>query len=182
MPSDCLFCTIASDRAAPSIVAMDDLTMTLIHRRQGHHAHFLVVPRQHIADIHGMDDATIEALMRAVTRVAQAIDMESLGEQISIWKSGHHASGTRHVHFHVHPRRLVRTPSSGRETLRGDLPETVACRWRMRLASIPAVTDQRPPMQHPDTVGYESYSGADPAPPHEGSRPRYKTEPPHHGG
>lgn len=182
MHSDCLFCTIASDRADPSIVAMDDLTMTLIHRRQGHHAHFLVVPRQHVADIHGMDDATIEALMRAVTRVAQAIDMESLGEQISIWKSGHHASGTRHVHFHVHPRRLVRAPSSERGVLRSDLPDIAASRWRMRLASIPAVADHRPLMQHPDTVGHEGCSGTDSAPPGGDSRPRCKTESPHDDG
>jgi len=178
MHSDCLFCAIAGDRAAPSIVAMDDLTMTLVHRRQGHHAHFLVVPRQHIVDIHGMDDALIEALMRAVTRVAQAIDTESPGEQISIWKSGHHASGNRHVHFHVHPRRLVRPPSPGRGALRDDLLETSASRWRMRLARIPVVADRRPLMQHPDTVGHEDCGGADLAPSSGDSHPQCETESP----
>lgn len=149
MHGDCLFCAMAGDSADPSIVAMDDLTLTLVHRGQWRHAHFLVAPRQHIVDIRDMDDTLVEALMRAVTRVAQAIDTESPGEQISIWKSGSHAAGARHVHFHVHPRRLVRTPSPEHEDPYGDLSDAAASRWRMRLASVPVVADHRPLVQHP---------------------------------
>lgn len=161
MHGDCLFCTIAGDGADPAIVAMDDLTLTLIHRGQWHHAHFLVAPRQHVTDIRDMDDTIVEALMCAVTRVAQAIDMESPGEQISIWKSGSHAAGARHVHFHVHPRRLVHAPWS--ESQHGEPHDDAPARWRTRLASIPIVAGHRPFVQHPITDCHEKGDDLDPA-------------------
>jgi histidine triad (HIT) family protein len=151
MYSDCLFCAIAGDGTHPTIAAMDDLTLTLIHRGQWDYAHFLVAPRQHVVDVRDMDDTVVEALMCAVTRVAQAIDMESPGEQIGIWKSASHAAA-RHVHFHVHPRRLVHIPLAGRENPH-DGSTGAASRWRMRLASIPVTTDRHPATQQSIAAG-----------------------------
>ena len=176
MHGDCLFCAMASGSTAPSIVAMDDLTLTLVHRGQWRHAHFLVAPRRHIADIRDMDDAIVEALICAVTRVARAIDMESPGEQIGIWKSGSHPSGTRHMHFHVHPRRLVRAPFPEHGAPHDDWLDATANRWRMRLASIPIVADHRSFMPHQVADIPEGRNSPDPAADGEGLAHRHERE------
>ena len=104
----CLFCAIVAGEAPASVIAADALTLAFLDLRQYHAGHVLVIPRQHVPDVRTMDDATGEALMRAVARVARAVDRVFPADGLSVW----HAAGpganqeVPHLHFHVHPRRL----------------------------------------------------------------------------
>ena len=104
----CAFCAIAAGEAPASVVAADALTLAFLDRRQYHAGHVLVIPRRHVPDVRAVDDATAGALMRAVARVARAVDRAFPNDGLSVWHSagpGAHQE-VPHLHFHVHPRRL----------------------------------------------------------------------------
>jgi histidine triad (HIT) family protein len=109
MPSDrCVFCAIAAGGSPASVVTADALTLAFLDVRQYHAGHVLVIPRQHVADVRAVDDATGAALMRTVARVARAVDRAFPGDGLSVWHSAGPGANQEvpHLHFHVHPRRL----------------------------------------------------------------------------
>ena len=104
----CAFCAIAAGDAPVSIVMADALTLAFLDVRQYHAGHVLVVPRRHVSDVRAVDDETGAALMRAVTRVARAVDRAFPNDGLSVWHSAGPGANQEvpHLHFHVHPRRL----------------------------------------------------------------------------
>lgn len=104
----CVFCAIVAGETPASVVAADALTLAFLDLRQYHAGHVLVIPRQHVTDIRTVDDATGAALMRAVARVARAVDRAFPGDGLSVWHSAGAGANQEvpHLHFHVHPRRL----------------------------------------------------------------------------
>ena len=104
----CVFCAVAAGEAPASVVAADALTLAFLDLRQYHPGHVLVIPRAHVPDVRAADDATAEALMRAVARVARAVDRAFPGDGLSVWHSAGPGANQEvpHLHFHVHPRRL----------------------------------------------------------------------------
>jgi hypothetical protein len=57
-PETCAFCDVVAGRSPATMVACDPLTVAFLDLRQFHPGHVLVVPRAHIADVRGADDAT----------------------------------------------------------------------------------------------------------------------------
>jgi histidine triad (HIT) family protein len=106
MTKACVFCSISSGAAPASVIAGDALTLTFVDLRQWHPGHVLVIPRQHFNDIRDMDDATLHAVISAVSRAARAVDKAFPSDGISIWHSAGEGANQEvsHAHFHVHPR------------------------------------------------------------------------------
>jgi histidine triad (HIT) family protein len=104
----CVFCAIAAGESPASVVTADALTLAFLDVRQYHAGHVLVIPRQHVSDVRAVDDATGAAIMRAVARVARAVDRAFPGDGLSVWHSAGPGANQEvpHLHFHVHPRRL----------------------------------------------------------------------------
>jgi histidine triad (HIT) family protein len=104
----CVFCAIAAGASPASIVTADELTLAFLDVRQYRAGHVLVIPRQHLPDVRAVDDATGAALMRAVARVARAVDRAFPSDGLSVWHSAGAGANQEvpHLHFHVHPRRL----------------------------------------------------------------------------
>jgi histidine triad (HIT) family protein len=102
----CLFCHIVSGKAAASFVDINNLVVTVMDVRQFHPGHVLVIPRRHVPDIRAVDIPTAEAVMRAVVRVARAVDAEFPSDGLSVWNSAGRGANQEipHLHFHVHPR------------------------------------------------------------------------------
>jgi histidine triad (HIT) family protein len=105
---DCVFCAIAGGAAAASVVMSDETTIAFLDLRQFHPGHVLVIPRRHVPDIRAVDDDTASAVMRAVARVARAVDRVFPNDGLSIWHSAGEGANQEvpHLHFHVHPRRF----------------------------------------------------------------------------
>lgn len=104
----CVFCAIVAGEAPASVVAADAHTLAFLDLRQYHAGHVLVIPREHVPDVRAVDDATAEALIRAVARIARAVDRAFPGDGLSVWHSAGPGANQEvpHLHFHVHPRRL----------------------------------------------------------------------------
>ncbi len=81
--------------------------MAFMDLRQPVEGHTLVVPKQHIPDIFGLDDTTGASLMSTVVRVASAVREAFAPDAINVWQSNGAAAGQEvfHLHVHVMPRR-----------------------------------------------------------------------------
>ncbi len=103
----CLFCEIVAGRAESSIVYEDAATVAFMDLRQLNPGHVLIVPRRHIVDVFGLDDATGAALISAIAIVARGVRHAFEPEGINISASNGAAAGQEvfHLHFHVLPRK-----------------------------------------------------------------------------
>ena len=106
MIDECVFCEIGRETLAASIVCADALTVAFMDARQFNSGHVLVIPREHISDIRGLDDATGAAVMTTVIRVTRAVDVAFPNEGMSLWHSIGPAAFQEvpHLHIHIHPR------------------------------------------------------------------------------
>jgi histidine triad (HIT) family protein len=135
---NCPFCGIVVGRITASVVHSDDATLAFMDLRQFHPGHVLVIPRQHVADIRVVDEATASAVMATVVRVAGAVDVAFPSDGLSIWHSAGEGANQEvpHLHFHIHPRRfgdaVLRVyPSPPQVPDRGTLDE-----WAARLRTL----------------------------------------------
>ena len=104
---DCVFCEIVAGRAEASIVHQDDRTLAFMDLRQPTEGHVLVVPKRHVPDVFALDDDDAAALMRAATRIANALRSVVPMDGLTLWMSNGAAAGQEvpHVHLHLLPRR-----------------------------------------------------------------------------
>lgn len=108
MSESCIFCDIAQESRAASVVCADDLTLAFMDVRQFHLGHVLVIPREHVADICELDEETGAALMATLIRVTRAVDAAFPNEGMSLWHSIGPAAFQEvpHLHVHIHPHRI----------------------------------------------------------------------------
>ncbi len=101
--SDCVFCGIVSGRVEVSVVFEDDWSMVFMDLRQPNGGHVLVIPRQHVPEIYGLEPSVGARLMEAVVETARAVRSSLRPEGLSVWQSNGEAAGQEvpHVHFHV---------------------------------------------------------------------------------
>ena len=109
MHSDCIFCAIASSAAPASVVYEDAFSIAFFDLRQFHPGHTLIIPRQHIADVRELDEATGAHFMASLSRVTRAVSAAFPGQGTSVWHSIGAAAFQEvpHLHFHIHPRHMA---------------------------------------------------------------------------
>ena len=105
--TECPFCAIVAGGLPASIVWQDDIALAFMDLRQAVPGHVLVVPREHVQDIHSLDETTAAHLMRLAVRVAKALKHAVPMDGLNLWQSNGEAGGQEvpHVHLHVQPRR-----------------------------------------------------------------------------
>ncbi len=99
---DCIFCKIIARQAPGYIVDENDVVIAFLSLDN----HPLVVPKQHISDIYGLDGDTGGAMMTELIRVAIAVKKGCACEGVYITQANGPAAGQDvfHLHFHVYPR------------------------------------------------------------------------------
>jgi histidine triad (HIT) family protein len=103
----CIFCDIIARRAPASILYETDDVLAFMDLRQVKEGHSLVIPKEHVRDILGMDDAMGAALFAALHRVAKATNEALHPEGISVWQSNNPPwQEVPHLHFHIMPRHI----------------------------------------------------------------------------
>jgi len=100
--SDCVFCKIATGEIPAATVYEDDYVVAFDDLSPQTPVHTLIVPRTHYQNLgDNVDDATLNALFRAVPAVARAKGVESTGYRVII-NNGPDANQTvAHLHIHV---------------------------------------------------------------------------------
>ena len=94
----CIFCKIIARQLPSYIIAEDENTMVWVSLEN----HPLVVPKEHVADIFGLNDELASMIMNATRQVARATK-EGLGaDGIYITQTNGSAAGQSVFHYHMH--------------------------------------------------------------------------------
>ena len=100
----CIFCDIASGRAAARILHRDDQVVAFADRNPQAPSHVLVIPARHLSSL---DEATpadrdlLGRLLLVCADVARSLELERNGYRV-VTNVGSDAGQTvHHVHFHV---------------------------------------------------------------------------------
>jgi histidine triad (HIT) family protein len=107
-PSGCPFCAIVKRHAPAREVFRTDRVLAFLPDVPAVLGHTLVIPREHIRDIWGLDRPTGHVLADATRRVASAVSTATGAEGMNIIQSNGAVAGQSvfHLHIHVVPRHL----------------------------------------------------------------------------
>jgi histidine triad (HIT) family protein len=148
--TDCLFCDVIARRYPAEFVLDQSAVVAFMDqlRQPEDVGHVLVIPRAHVENIYGVDDALGAALFNAHARIARAVKRALAPDGITTWSSNERGAGQEIPHFHLHvftPHRLAvpdrpsgaRDPPSCRVAgARGRAdPGGLDCRLSVALAS-----------------------------------------------
>jgi ATP adenylyltransferase len=107
----CVFCDMA---AAPVeayreklVLLVDDHSLVCLNKFPFAAGHLLVVPRRHVSDLAGLDDAEYEATMRLVRATVARIQKTLGAKGVNVGMNLGAAAGAgieEHLHAHVVPR------------------------------------------------------------------------------
>jgi histidine triad (HIT) family protein len=105
MGLDCVFCQIASGKAAAPIVFEDDHSVAFLDHRPLFPGHCLLIPRLHFETIGDLPASQIEPLFATARLLCVAVE-KALGAQGSFLAVNNRVSqSVPHVHIHIVPRR-----------------------------------------------------------------------------
>lgn len=121
--ADCLFCKIVAGEIPSARVHEDERTVAFMDSNPGTRGHLLVVPREHVADLHDIGDDDLAAVARTARALAARV-VDRLGaDGVNILQNNGRAAWQSVFHYHVHvlpryagdPIELPWTPQPGDE-------------------------------------------------------------------
>ena len=102
--TDCAFCGLIENSAAPTVVLADDVAVAFLDIRPVFKGHVLVAPRDHVVTLADLPAADVGPFFRRVQRVSAALPA-ALGCQGSFVAANNVVSqSVPHLHVHVVPR------------------------------------------------------------------------------
>lgn len=100
--SDCVFCMIGRGDIPAALVYEDEHVVAFDDIAPQAPVHTLIIPRTHFANIaDGVPSDVLEALMRAVPRVAETKGIAESGYRVIINTGPDAAQSVHHLHVHV---------------------------------------------------------------------------------
>ena len=107
MDDQCVFCEIVSGHGVGHVVASNAHCVAFLDTAPINAGHTLVVPREHVRDIHGLDGVTAAAMFDLAHRVANSLRESPLpceGINLLMSNGAVAAQSVFHAHLHVIPR------------------------------------------------------------------------------
>lgn len=104
MTDGCVFCRIADGDIPANVVYEDEKVIAFLDANPVSKGHTLVVPKQHVEDIHGAEG--MDYMWDAIVKVADAVKEAFEPGGINIDQNNGAVAGQEvsHMHFHVTPR------------------------------------------------------------------------------
>ncbi len=102
MSDDCIFCRIVAGKAPASIVAETADALAFMDINQPTPGHVLVIPKAHIENIYGLDEATTAAVFGLTVQVAKAVKAALRPDGLDLIQANERAGQQEVFHFHVH--------------------------------------------------------------------------------
>lgn len=131
MDPNCIFCRIIDGQIPSSRVYEDEQVVAFLDIMPVNAGHVLIVPRRHVPQLSGMDEALGAHLFRVAMRLERAIRASGLPvEGTNLLQNNGAAAGQEvmHVHFHVIPR-------LNKDALRFSFPREMASREALDTAA-----------------------------------------------
>ena len=107
--SECIFCAAldAGDDEANLIVRRGDRCFVILNKFPYTNGHLMVAPYEHIAELQGLDDATLAEIMSLVQRGIAALEASYSPHGYNVGFNQGRVAGAgveHHIHMHVVPR------------------------------------------------------------------------------
>lgn len=102
MSDDCIFCRIVAGKAPASIVAETADALAFMDINQPTPGHVLIIPKAHIENIYGLDEATTAAVFGLTVQVAKAVKAALRPDGLDLIQANERAGQQEVFHFHVH--------------------------------------------------------------------------------
>lgn len=102
MKNDCLFCAIAAGEIPSKKVYEDDLCYAFYDIDPQAPVHFLVIPKDHIPSVAGIDEsnsAVVAHIFAVIAKVTKELGLESYRVVSNIGEQA--GQSVPHLHFHV---------------------------------------------------------------------------------
>ncbi len=102
MKNDCLFCAIAAGEIPSKKVYEDDLCYAFYDIDPQAPVHFLVIPKDHIPSVAGIDDsnsAVVAHIFAVIAKVTKELGLDSYRVVSNIGEQA--GQSVPHLHFHV---------------------------------------------------------------------------------
>ncbi len=102
MKNDCLFCAIAAGEIPSKKVYEDDLCYAFYDIDPQSPVHFLVIPKDHIPSVAGIDDsnsAVVAHIFAVIAKVTKELGLDSYRVVSNIGEQA--GQSVPHLHFHV---------------------------------------------------------------------------------
>ena len=138
----CIFCEIVGGSRPAHVIERTPTVIAFLDglRQPVDPAHVLVIPRAHIENIYGIDDALGADLFATHARLARAVKRAFAPDGITTWSSNEPAGGQEVPHFHLHvfPRRAGVPLASAvrREDPEVPVPDAILASSAERLRAV----------------------------------------------
>lgn len=132
--SDCIFCKIVAGAVPATIVDEDERTIAFMDISPATRGHALVIPREHVTDLHAIGSEDLHACAETAQRLAGRMRERLGADGVNLINSCGAAAWQTVFHFHVHvvpryvgdPLELPWVPSPG------DMDEIAAAGAQLR--------------------------------------------------
>ncbi len=99
----CVFCEIAKEQAAASVIYRDDTCLAFLDIQPVNPGHLLVIPIEHAANLAELDPKSGGHLFEVAQRLAASLRNSSVRcEGVNIFLAGGEAAGQEVFHHHMH--------------------------------------------------------------------------------
>jgi len=102
MAAECIFCKIVAGELPATIVAEDERTLAFMDLSPATRGHALVIPREHVSDLHEIDPQDLQAVAATAQRVAARARDRLGADGVNLLQSSGAAAWQTVFHFHVH--------------------------------------------------------------------------------
>src|SRR3989344_2266647 len=102
LDATCLFCKIRDKQLPSHIIYEDTHTLAFLTIGPINPGHALIIPKKHTQDLHTADTETLQHLLPATQKDADAITKATNAEGITIGINNGKAGGQAVFHLHVH--------------------------------------------------------------------------------
>ena len=100
--TDCVFCRIAAGQVPSTRVYEDEQVLAFMDIGQVNPGHVLVAVKAHAENVYALEDAQLEAVARAMARIARAIRAAFSPSGLSVYQANGASAGQTVLHYHVH--------------------------------------------------------------------------------
>ncbi len=104
METACIFCRIASNDLASTIVFEDDLTVAFLDHRPLFPGHCLLVPKQHFETLTDLPSPLIKPLFENAQLLARAVEAALKAQGTFVAMNNRVSQSVPHLHVHIVPR------------------------------------------------------------------------------
>ncbi|QWU43581.1 HIT family protein [Bacillus sp. NP247] len=100
----CLGCKLANEEEPIYKIYEDDYVTCFLDHAPFYAGHTLIVPKQHVVEVDGLDDCVAKAIMDASKLISKAIKLLYKPDGVTICQNGGIFNELTHYHMHVVPR------------------------------------------------------------------------------